>query len=133
MTAPSLAPLTQAVLEALRTRIPNVGDLGKPAGAEPPYAFLSRAHTRWTGSMGNPHEMVIAVYQVQCVAYDSDGVDWLEHQARQALASPPVVTGWRVLRYLPPDGPGGVRLDDDVDPPVAFSSPQWRVTAQPLP
>lgn len=130
MVAPSLAPLHAAVLAALRSRIPRVGDMGAPEG-DPPYAFLSRTDTRWSGSLANPHEMVTAVFQVQCVALDSAGVDWLEHRARLALALPPVAEGWLVLRYLPPDGPGGIRVDRDVTPHLAFSTPEWRVTAQP--
>lgn len=132
LVAPSLAPLSAAVLAALRTQIRHVGDLGAPPGADPPYAFLSKTDTTWTGSMRNPFEMVVVTYQVQCVALDTAGVEFLEHRARQALAEPPAVEGWRVLRYMPPDGPGGIRLDRDVTPHLAFATPQWRLTAQPI-
>lgn len=128
--APSLAPISAAVLAALRTKITRVGDLGAPAGGVP-YAFLSRTDTRWTGSLRNPHEMACVTYQVQCVALDSAGVDFLEHKAREALAVAPLAAGWRVLRYVPPDGPGGIRVDRDVTPALAFSTPQWRLWAQP--
>lgn len=82
--------------------------------------------------MRNPFEMAVVIYQVQCVALDSAGVEFLEHRARQALAEPPSAEGWRVLRYMPPEGPGGTRLDRDVTPHLAFSTPQWRLTAQPI-
>lgn len=130
--APSLAPIAAALLERLRAGTDRpIGDLGAPPDAEAPYGFLSRVDARWHGSMANPHEMVTVVFQLQCVAFDTAGVDYLEHRARLALAEPPSAEGWRILRYLPPDSPGGIKVDRDVEPPLAFSTPQWRLTAQP--
>lgn len=129
--SPSLAPLSAALLASLRAQITRVGDLSAPAAAAPPYAFLTKVDTRWTGSLANPFEMVVVTYQVQCVALDTAGVEFLEHRARIALATPPVIPDWRVLRYITPSGPGGIRVDRDVNPPLAYSTPQWQLTAQP--
>jgi hypothetical protein len=132
LVAPSLAPLAAALLDRLRTSTGRpIGDLGAPADAGLPYGFLSRGDTRWTGSLRNPHEMVVVIYQVQCVALDTAGVEYLEHRVRQALATPPAAAGFRILRYLPPDGPAGIRLDRDVTPHLAFSTPRFTITAQP--
>ena len=132
LVAPSLASLSTAILERLRTSTGRpIGDLGAPPNAAAPYGFLTRTDTRWTGSLRNPHEMVVVVYQVQCVALDTAGVEFLEHRVRVAMADPPSAAGWRVLRYAPPDGPSGVRVDRDVTPHLAFSTPQFRITAQP--
>ena len=132
LVAPSLATLSTAILDRLRTSTGRpIGDLGAPPDAAAPYGFLSRGDTRWSGSLRNPHEMVTVVYQVQCVALDSDGVEWLDHRVRSALSLPPPAAGWRVLRYAPPDGPSGVGLDRDVTPHLAFSTPQFVITAQP--
>lgn len=130
MTAPSLAPITASVLAALRSQISRVGDLGAPTGGVP-YAFLARSDTAWEGSLRTPFQVVRVTYQVQCVALDSAGVDFLEHKARTALDAPPVVAGWRVLRYMVPDGPGGIQRDEDTTPHLFFSTPQWRLWAQP--
>lgn len=129
--APSLAPLHAALKARLATTGRPVGDSAAPPDAAPPYYFLTRGDTRWSGSLSNPHEMVTVVFQVQCVALDTAGVEWLEHRARLALADPPPAAGWRILRYLPPDGPGGVRIDRDIEPPLLYATPRWRLTAQP--
>jgi len=132
LVAPSLAPISTALLERLRTSTGRpIGDLGAPPNASSPYGFLSRTDTRWTGSLRNPHEMVVVTYQVQCVALDTAGVEFLEHRVRLALAVPPQADGWRVLRFAPPDGPSGIRVDRDVTPALAYSTPQFVITAQP--
>jgi hypothetical protein len=132
MVSPSLAPLSAAILAQLRNSTGRpIGDLGAPPDASPPYGFLTRIDTRWTGSLRNPHEMVVVTYQVQCVALDTAGVEYLEHRVRLALAVPPQAEGFRVLRYAPPDSPSGIRVDRDVTPHLAFSTPRFTITAQP--
>jgi hypothetical protein len=132
LVAPSLAPLAAALLDVLRRGTGRpIGDLAAPPDASLPYGFLSRVDARWTGSLANPHEMVVVVYQVQCVALDTAGVEYLEHRVRLALAVPPPAEGFRVLRYAPPDSPSGIRVDRDVTPHLAFSTPRFTITAQP--
>lgn len=136
MTAPSLAPIHTALLQLLRTGTgKQIGDLGAPPEPVPPYGFLAKVDARWSGSLRNPHEQVAITYQLTCVALDSAGVEWLEAKARQVLAEPPVVPGWSLSRWRPPldSGQGGIRLDRDVTPHLAFSTPQWRMWAQPTP
>lgn len=132
MTAPSLAPVTTAFLEQIRAATGRpIGDLAAPPAADVPYGFLAKIDTRWSGSLRNAHEVAQIVYQLTCVGVTTEQVEWLEHAARVALATPPAVTGWVLSHFRTPDQPGGIRIDQDVNPPLAYSTPQWRLWAQP--
>lgn len=130
---PSLAPIAAALLDTLNAGTPEhiaFGDLGAPPGAGDLYGFLTRVDLAWSGSWANPHEMATVVYQAQCVGLDAAGVEALEHLVRVLLAPAPSVAGWQVIDWESLGGPG-IRVDRDTTPERAYSTPRWRLIAQP--
>lgn len=130
--APSLAPITVELIRLVEqvTGRPT-GNTEAPHGAAPPYSFLSRVDTIWSGSLAGEFEMATVVFQLQCIGLDAAGVEWLEHRARIALDPVPVFAGWSVIDWEPLGSPGGIRPDRDVTPHLYFSTPQWRLIAMP--
>lgn len=134
--APSIAPITAAVVAALETTGRPIGRNGAPPtgpdGVSTPYAFVTRTAQTWTGSWANAAEMASIAYQVTCVGATDDEVEWMYARARDVLADAPVVAGWEFIEWLAPEVDPGVRPDDD-DPNerLLFTTPIWRLTAMP--
>lgn len=135
MTEPSIAPITDALLAALRTATGTpVGSGQKPNGAVPPYCFLTRINLQWTGTLGDPWHEALITYQLQCIALDHDVVELLEEKAAPVFATLTPPTGWAFVARQPLGSPG-IRLDKDEHPeaPLFYSTPQWSLWAQPAP
>jgi hypothetical protein len=123
--APSFAPITDAVLANLRTRITRVYDSFVPPESPLPYVFVSPLFRTWRPQLSNREARVEAVVQLTCVGWSSVSVEDMEHRARVAMLMPMTIPGWRLWRAETTDSTPGV--DRDVTPHRLFSTPTWRL------
>lgn len=80
------------------------------------------------GSLADPFADAELVYQITTVARTAQEVRWLVGLIEPALAG--LEVDGRVVWQVEPED-GGVLLDRDVDPPVFYSTPRFRLRSSP--
>jgi hypothetical protein len=121
---------TNAVIQFLESLGLAVGDAEAPE-QDPPYVVvypIPGGDT--TGTLANPDDDVVLVYQVTCVGTDRRQAEWLADKAFALVAGDLAVPERRVLRVAP-DMHGGVQRDDQATPPIFWSAPRFRITSTP--
>jgi hypothetical protein len=122
-------PHTDALLVALRATGLTVGDAQAP-GSVPPYAVLySIPGGRVFGTLADPHGDGEMVFQVTCVGTTREQTQWVTDKAF-AVLSGLSVTG-RSIAFVDIDGFPGIQRDDDVQPPLFYSTPRFTITSTP--
>ena len=123
------SPVTEAVIAALETIIPNrVGDGVRPPGPTPapnsfyPYAVVYSGTDRTDGNLLEAQEDGLHRIQVTSVSKDRVGVEWLRDRVRALLLDRDALTMtdhavvWTELVTSQPTG-----RDDDVTPPLFYA------------
>jgi len=121
---------TDAVVAALEDLGLTVGDAVAPAGASPPYVTVYPIPGGGTsGTLGDPDADVSLIYQVTCTGVSREQVQWLEDVVR-GLLDGIEVSDRKTLR-VSLDMHGGTQRDDQLTPPVFWSTPRFRVFTTP--
>lgn len=131
MNLPLIREHTDAVIAALKATDLVVGDAIAPEDAVPPYAVVYLiAGGGLGGTLGDPNADATLTYQVTCVGRSRQQAEWVGDKALELLSRQVLVPNRRVLNvrlHIPP----GVQRDDQVSPPVFWSTPQFRITTTP--
>lgn len=126
----------QAFVDAIDTALTNpVGYAQAPEGAldgvrhrtGPDYVIVYPTPGVRDGSAADDDAAEL-VYQTTIVGRSPDGVRWLVDRIETALATVTVAGRAVTVRQ---DSTGDVRPDEDVQPPVFYATPTWRVTTVP--
>lgn len=130
MSLPIVRAHTDAVIAALEALGLAVGDAVAP-DQDPPYVVVYPIPGgSTTGTLATPDDDAILVYQVTCVGKTREQAEWLADKALILLEGNVAVTGRRVLR-VSLDMHGGTQRDDQLTPPVFWSTPRFRIISTP--
>jgi hypothetical protein len=123
-------PHTLAVIDALKTIGKPVGDARKPDG-EPPYAVVYPFGGTRSGPVGDPDADASLTWQITCVGRDREGAEWMADRVAEVMDGGVVnIPGRKVMRaQTVSDQP--IRRDDDVQPPLFYATPIWRLDTTP--
>lgn len=84
------------------------------------------------GTLGCPSDDASLIYQVTCIGRDRPQCEWVVDQTNEVLVEQTlIVPGRYVSRVWADMAGGGVRRDDEVQPPVFISTPRYRVESAP--
>lgn len=129
MTVAVIRDHTDAVIAALEATGLTVGD-ADANGLTAPYAVVYQIPGgRMYGSLDAPFDDAELVYQVTCVGTTREQAEWVTDKA-MALLNGFSVTGRSVALVMPEGGPG-IRRDDDVQPPMYYSTPRFTIKTTP--
>lgn len=129
MTVADVRVHTDAVIAALEAANLTVGD-ADAEGLTPPYVVVYPiAGGEMFGSLDDPYEDADLLYQVTCVGRTREQAEAITNRA-MALLNGFSVTG-RSIALVSPEGTPGTRPDHDVDPPVFYSTPRFRIKTTP--
>lgn len=122
---------TLAVIAGLQTTGRPVGDAVRPPNGQPPYMFVTPFGGTRTGPMDDPDADASLTWQITCVAWDRTGAEWMADQAAGVMQTFAfAIPGRKVLRRESlSDQP--TQVDRDVEPPLFYSTPIWRLTTTP--
>jgi hypothetical protein len=104
----------------------SIGDAVAPEGADKPYAVVyPLTDGLGEGPLSDPHQVIDQVFQVSCVGHSMDSAQVLQHAVRSAILGwTPTVSGFGTFP-IHLDSGSGVLRDDDVRPPVYFTSDRF--------
>jgi hypothetical protein len=126
VTLPLVRTHTDAVITALTGAGLSVGDAAAPDDT-PPYVVVYHVFDRRQGTIGAPDDDAAITYQVTCVGASRKQTEWLADEVAERLATSITVAGRFIPRIAPEPGSGAVFRDDDVTPPLFYSTPRFRV------
>lgn len=79
-------PLYEAITTLLATTGKEVGGAQRPEAADPPYMVLyPLPDDRNEGSISDPHQIAIQLFQVTCVGDTMAEAQWMQAKSREAL------------------------------------------------
>jgi len=120
---------TDAVITRLQALGVTVGDAQAPTG-NPPYVVVYPVTGGDTyGPLGAQNDDAELIYQVTCVGTSRQQAQWLADKA-MGLLSGITVTG-RSLPLVTVETVPGVMRDDDVQPPIFWAAPRFRLFSTP--
>lgn len=123
--APVIRKHHDAVITALQAAGLTIGDAEAPAG-DPPYGVVYQIPSgQFDGSLADPNADAELVYQVTCVGETREQAQWVVDKA-MALLNGFEITGRSIARVSLDAAPGVIR-DDDLDPPLFYATPRFRV------
>lgn len=135
MSTPNVEPHVAAVMTRLREQLNPTGEgLNGSLGVAPPgipgYAVYPDPGDVQQARLAGDRSMVVIRFAVTAVGEGPEQVLWVADHVRQVmLGDPPEVMG-RVIRRLSQSGSGPVIRDDSIDPPLWFSSADYRLMSQ---
>jgi hypothetical protein len=124
-------PLYNAIVARLESQTSkDIGDAVRPAGADAPYAVVYPLPDRAAfGTLVDPTNFTLQLFQVTCVGDTADEAQWMQHQVRLALQSwIPVVTDWEPNRIELDQGSGVFRDDDG---PTFYTTDRFNLYVDP--
>lgn len=87
------------------------------------------------GTLGEPSDDASLIYQVTCIGRDRPQCEWVADDTNDILIEQQaslVVPGRYIMRIWADMPGGGVRRDDEVQPPVFIATPRYRIESTPL-
>ena len=127
MATPTLRLHTDAVIAALEADGLTVGD-ATGEGLAAPYVVVYRISGTRDGEAAAPEDRAELVFQLTCVGTGRQQAEWVQDKAETALRSI-TVAGRSVRVWVDTDG--AVSRDDDVSPPLWYSTPRYRLWTTP--
>ena len=127
MATPTIREHTDAVVAALEAAGLTVGN-ASGHGLTPPYVVVYRISGTRDGEAAAPEDRAELIYQLTCVGAMAEAAEYVQDEAEMALRSL-TVAGRSVRVYVESDGP--VSRDDDLSPPLFYSTPRYRLWTTP--
>jgi hypothetical protein len=130
VSAPSVRPFADVLLQSLRAVHPRVGDAEAPADDAVPYAVLWPLSVGLGGPVVAQHDDAVLGFQLTCVGAGREQAQWLADRLRPVMLSRLAVPGRYVSQaWLEASQP--VRRDDDVTPALFYVVEQFRYATFP--
>jgi hypothetical protein len=130
MSVPSVRTHADAVVDALDGAGVNVGDGKAPEGPLPYAVVYDIAGPPLSGTLEEPNEDGELVYQVTCVGSTAEQARWMCDKVITTLLAGLTVAGRRIALVSIDNTPSVLR-DDDINPPVFFATPRFRLKTTP--
>ncbi len=132
-TAHNPGPLYAAIVTRLETQTgAAIGRSEAPTGAAKAlgttaYAVVHPILESFEGSIGDPHQIDVYLFQVTSVGGSAAHAQAMQHAVRAALVGwAPTVTGRATTKIRLADG-SGIARDDGVQPPAFFSTDRYEI------